>query len=104
MFQRSASPRHPYYPPGLQLPGYHPPLLPFEQTLAVFFGGCALVFILVLLLIGMYNKVIQQQRRVPWADHQIMFSHQHRQAQINNKSGENVMLLVCSYRHHPFHH
>lgn len=43
---------HPYYPLGLELPGYQPPTMPFERVLAIFFGGSGLVFLAVLLFTG----------------------------------------------------
>lgn len=36
---------HPYYPVGLQLPGYSPPLLPFKVVLAIFFSASAVLFL-----------------------------------------------------------
>lgn len=32
---------HPYYPVGLDLPGYYPPLRTFAQTTGLFFAVCA---------------------------------------------------------------
>lgn len=46
---------HPYYPLGLELPGYQAPKLPFEQVLIVFFGGTAVVFVLVFLITGAWE-------------------------------------------------
>ncbi len=37
--------KHPYYPEGLNLPGYVPPLLPFTVVLAVFFSSSILLFL-----------------------------------------------------------
>lgn len=54
---KPAAPAHPYYPQGLRLPGYHHPLLPFEHVLAYFFGGCAVVFMAVLFMIGVHRML-----------------------------------------------
>lgn len=43
---------HPYYPTDLQLPGYQPLVIPFEQILIAFFGTCALLLILMWSLSG----------------------------------------------------
>ncbi len=43
---------HPYYPIGLQLPGYQPLVIPFDQILGAFFGTAGLLLIVVWALSG----------------------------------------------------
>lgn len=56
--------QHPYYPLGLQLPGYEAPTMPFERVLAIFFGGCAVVFLVLIACTRSYGKAPGLERGI----------------------------------------
>ena len=59
---------HPYYPVGLKLPGYVPPLLPFKVVLAIFFSASAVLFLASWVLSGSIRVVALVTTAAPRLD------------------------------------
>ncbi|KAG2484007.1 hypothetical protein HYH03_017174 [Edaphochlamys debaryana] len=58
--------KHPYVPEDIELEGFVPNLLPYEQILSVFFGGSALVVLLMVMLTGRYKLSLVERLWAGW--------------------------------------